>query len=410
LLRRSLVVPLLFALAACAVAPEPRKREFKTTEELAQIGSGRLPPPPPLPEPPAPPDLGPLLKADDGAVERIRTGDSLSISVRESPELSVSKARVGRAGTILLPMLGEVHVVGKTRVELADEIRGLLSQREYMRQPEVWVEILFEECRHVLVLGRVNHPGSFSLPVDTRLSILQLMALAGGLATGTTDLEADGSAIRLVRTIGGDKKIFRLSFDQIVEREQLERNVLLEPDDLIFVPPKKEMFIFGSVERPGGFPLADGSRLSVEEALALAGGFRSSAEHEFVTLIRRGPTGVEAYHVSLDPGRRSPTMVTANDTLIATDRQSSRVYIIGQVASSGSHLLDEQGLTVTKLIALAGGFKPNAAGNDVLLIRVTPTGKQNYVVHAQKILDEGRPEDDPELLPGDMVWVPERIF
>jgi polysaccharide export outer membrane protein len=236
------------------------------------------------------------------------------------------------------------------------------------------------------------------------------MALAGGLATGKNDLEADGSAIRIVRTIKGEKKIFRLSFDQIVEREQLERNILLEPDDVIFVPPKKEMFIFGSVERPGGFPLADGSRLSVEEALALAGGFRSSAEQEFVTLIRRGPTGVEAYHVSLDPSRRSPTMVTANDTLIATDRQTSRVYILGQVATSGSHLLEEKGLTVTKLIALAGGLKPTAAGNDVLLIRVTPAGKQNYVVRAQKILDEGRPEDDPELLPGDMVWVPERIF
>jgi protein involved in polysaccharide export with SLBB domain len=351
------------------------------------------------------------LRASKKPLDQFRPGDVVSVTVRDEPELSVQKLRVRPDGVLRLPWLGEVKVSGKTRKELQELLEESLS-RKYVKSADVTVELHADECRRVYVLGRVSRPGTLTLPVDERVTLVQVVALAGGFLTGRADLEADPTAIRLIRTINGQRKAFRLSFDTIVEREQLDQDVLIEPEDEIYVPPKKELHIFGSVHNPGTFALADGSRLSIDEALSLAGGFSGAADRAHVTLIRRDASGsAESYRVNmLDEKIRATTQVTASDTIIVSDQQRRRVFVLGDVGRQGSYELDEEGLTVTKILALAGGLSKVADGDAVRLYRATAEGRKVYRVPVNTIMRRNELENDPVLIPGDLIFVPESFF
>ncbi|MBI3724640.1 SLBB domain-containing protein [bacterium] len=366
----------------------------------------------PLLAPPPPPDnLEDLMGKDESIVERMRVGDVVSVQVREEPELSQAKARVGRDGILRLPWLGRLEVLGKTRAQVEADITQLL-QKDYVNKADVSVELIPEECRKIYVLGRVARPGVLTLPVDRRLTLLQVIALAGGLATAKLDLEADASAIQLIRVINGKRRTFTLSFDQILDRQQLEREIFIDPEDVIYIPPKKELYVFGSVIRPGAFPLNAESRLTIDEALSLAGGFGPVAERDRVTVIRRAATGgANSYQVDMrDEKQRATAQVTANDTIIVADRQVRRVYVLGLVERSGAFEIDERGLTVIKALALAGGLKRIADGNNTLLLRATPQGRIKRRILVDKIIKDGDLEKDPPLVPGDIIYVPEGFF
>ncbi|MEZ0229567.1 MAG: SLBB domain-containing protein [Planctomycetota bacterium] len=369
-----------------------------------------LPPPPALPPPAPAPDLKDLRGTGDSQT-KLRANDVVSVLVRDEPELSVARARVTREGALRLPWLGELKVVGLTRGELQARLEEKIK-RTLVRAPDVAVELISEECRRCYVLGRVTRPGLFPLPVGRRPSLVEVIALAGGFTTSKSDLEADPSAIRLIRSIQGTRKTFRISFEEIVEREKLDDDVTIEPDDVIFVPPKRELYIFGSVTRPGSFPLSDGSRLSIDEVLSLAGGFGPTAERNRITVIRHSAsTSAESYHVNMaDERQRATVQVTANDTIIVGDRQTRRVFVIGNVGRQGSFELDEKGLTVVRILAIAGGLNKVADGDAVRLLRATPEGRKIFRVPVNSIIKENRTEDDPILVPGDIIFVPESFF
>ncbi len=369
----------------------------------------KLPPPPPLPPPTPLQDLSELRAVKP--LDTLRVGDVVSVIVRDEPDLSVQKVHVSREGTLRLPWLGEVQAGGKTRRALRELLEDRL-RRGYVKTAEVQVDLISEDCRKVYVVGRVEHPGMFSIPADQRLTLVQVIALAGGFNTQRGDLEADPDAIRIIRAIDGQKKTFRVSFETIVEREQLEQDVPIEPDDVIYVPPKRELRVFGSVQRPGTFPLADGSRLTADEVLSLGGGFSPTADRSKVTLIRHGASGAtESYQINLaDEKARATPNIQSTDTVIVSDQQVRRVFVLGNVARPGAFELEEKGLTVLKLIALAGGLNRIADGDAVRLLRTTSEGRKVYRVPLNSIIRNNDTENDPVLVPGDVIFVPESFF
>ncbi|HZV01855.1 MAG TPA: SLBB domain-containing protein [Planctomycetota bacterium] len=406
-MRSASSLALAILLSGCFSAEDytPDKVPKPTDAALGQS------PPPVLPPPVPPQDLS-ELRSSKVPLDQLRVGDVLSITVRDEPELSLQKARVRPDGMLRLPWMGEIKVAGKTRRELQTTLEETLT-KGYVKSADVTVELHADECRRVYVLGRVARPGTLTLPIEERITLVQLVALAGGFTTAHGDLEADPTAIRLIRTINGQRKEFRVSFETIVEREQLDQDVFIEPGDEIYVPPKKELHIFGSVRNPGTFALADGSRLSIDEALSLAGGFSGSADRAHVTLIRHGDTSgsAEAYRVNLlDDKVRAATQVTASDTIIVSDQQRRRVFVLGNVGRQGSYELDEEGLTVTKCLALAGGLTRIADGDAVRLYRATPEGRKVYRVPVNTIMRKNQLENDPVLIPGDLIFVPESFF
>lgn len=361
--------------------------------------------PPPLP--PAVLKSDPPPSSPSGAY-RLRPGSQIQVHVAQSTALS-GKVRIGTDGQIYLPFLGRLVAAGLTPTGLARELERVLDKRGYVRDPQVNVALV-ESSEKVYLLGRVNKPGVYDLPVGRRLRFSQAIAVAGGLYSGP-GARPDPSAIRLIREVDGKRQTYRLSFVEISVGGRLDLDVELQPGDVIWIPQQQNLFVFGSVLRPGGFPLQEGNRLGVEEVLALAGGFNNNASRERVLLVRRQQGGVRTYRLPSDPVRRARVELTAGDTIVVPARGLRRVFVLGAVGKQGGIPLDEDDLTVTKALALAGGLNRIAAGNSVQLIRRGPDGKKRvYPVPVGQIIEDGQIEKDPILEPGDIIWVPESFL
>lgn len=106
---------------------------------------------------------------------RLGSGDKISITVFDEPELSVSKVRLSDAGTVSYPMLGEINVLGLTVSQLEQLVTGKLKGK-YLVDPQVSVSI--DEYRQFYVNGMVKKPGGF--PYQPGLTVRQAVSLAGG--------------------------------------------------------------------------------------------------------------------------------------------------------------------------------------------------------------------------------------
>lgn len=118
-----------------------------------------------------------------------------------------------------------------------------------------------------------------------------------------------------------------LTANEIAEalRLRLQDGYLREPSVSVFVKEygSKKVFVLGEVQRPGTFPFTAG--MNIVEAITLAGGFKDSANTNYVIVTRHGPAGDqripvpvekitegEATNLSLKPG----DIVFVPDTLL----------------------------------------------------------------------------------------------
>lgn len=118
----------------------------------------------------------PLVAAVESGMSNyhLGAGDTISVYVYDEKELSVEKARLSDAGTVFVPMLGEIKVSGMTVSELESTVvKGL---KTYLVNPRVTVSI--EQYRDIFVNGQVYKPGSF--PYQPGLTVLKAIAIAGG--------------------------------------------------------------------------------------------------------------------------------------------------------------------------------------------------------------------------------------
>ncbi len=103
-------------------------------------------------------------------------------------------------------------------------------------------------------------------------------------------------------------------------------------------------------------------------------------------------------------------------TITVEEYTPREVSIQGQIKSPSRYALPiEQTMTVLELVTRAGGFTDTAKGTAVNVTRINPDGsKQVFTVDVESIIkgrDKAKAEDSSLLLmPGDIVYVPERLF
>jgi polysaccharide export outer membrane protein len=156
----------------------------------------------------------------------IGPGDVLSIDIWKEPELS-KQVSVRLDGKISLPLVNDIDAAGLTSAELRNQLTE--KYKDFVDFPEISVTVVQSNSKKIYILGKVTNPGEY--PLQKYMTVVQAISLAGGLAQW-----ADSSDVKLIRKIRGTERTFRVDYDAIVSGEDSSQNVLLQPDDTIFVP------------------------------------------------------------------------------------------------------------------------------------------------------------------------------
>jgi polysaccharide export outer membrane protein len=163
--------------------------------------------------------------------------DRLRIAVYQEDDLSVI-SRVDAKGTVNLPLVGEIAIAGKTVSEAQKIIEAAYQTGRYLKNPQVTINIEEYAPRVVSIQGMVRNPGSYPLPIEATMTVLELVTKAGGL----TDT-AKGTAITVTRlTTDGKKTVFNVDIESLIRgREKAkasDNSLILLPGDIVYVPER----------------------------------------------------------------------------------------------------------------------------------------------------------------------------
>ena len=334
----------------------------------------------------------------DTSEYRIGSGDVVRITVWGHEDLS-KDYQVDEAGFVLFPLLGRVEARGATVGALA----ALLTERlgkDYLVDPQVFVTVKEYQSQRVQVLGEAQKPGLFYL--TGRTTLVEVLSRAGGLTSYA------GREVLIVRG-GGEatppRAVLRANLEKLQAGDTSE-DLRLENGDIVIVPRAQSAFFFvlGEVRSAGAFTLTN--RMTVLDAVTMAGGFSDRASTSAVRLIRRSADGrQETRVVNLsDAGSADGTVALQDGDTVMVPR-AGVFFVLGETRSTGAFPL-QTNTTLLDAVSIAGGFSDRAAASEIKVIRRNGTGKQDTVV--VNLSDANSPDAALALQDGDTVLVPRR--
>ncbi len=163
--------------------------------------------------------------------------DRLRIAVYQEDDLS-SIVRIDANGEVNLLLVGEVKVAGLTVREAQKVIEDAYRDGRFLRNPQVIITVEEYAPREVAIEGQVRNPGRYPLPIESTMSVIDLVTKAGGL----TDI-AKGGAVTITHITPEGKKITTtVDVDSIIKgKAQAKANdttLQLQPGDIVYVPER----------------------------------------------------------------------------------------------------------------------------------------------------------------------------
>jgi polysaccharide biosynthesis/export protein len=233
-------------------------------------------------------------------------GDVIKVSVFKNPDLMLD-ARVSEAGTIGFPLLGSVPVAGLTLPAAERKIAQLLKDGGFVLNPQVNILLTTAVGNQVAVLGQVNRPGRY--PIEgAGGNLTGMLAQAGGIASTGADV--------VIVTGQRNGKPFRREID-IVNMSlngSVADDIELRGGDTLFVNRSPMFYIYGQVQRPGGYRLEKG--MTVMQALADGGGMTGKGTSRGIVLHRRDASGkVKESGTSLDEDVRDQDVIYVKESV-----------------------------------------------------------------------------------------------
>jgi polysaccharide export outer membrane protein len=140
------------------------------------------------------------------------------------------------SGELEVPYYGLVSAVGKTSRQLAQEIKALLEQKLYYRATVILAVELVNRTRSsgkVYVTGQVRNKGGFDIPAGESLTVSKAILNAGGFSDFS-----DKRNVKLIRKTADGTKTFEINVLEIWEKGKLEKDLPVQPNDLIVVPAR----------------------------------------------------------------------------------------------------------------------------------------------------------------------------
>jgi polysaccharide export outer membrane protein len=240
----------------------------------------------------------------------IESGDILSITVWDHPELAGTGAAVAGAsaiagvdpgaattpspgfvvdheGMIQFPYAGNIKVSGLTE----EQARSLLSNKlaHYIKKPKVTLRVQSYRSKRIYIDGEVKAPGLQAIN-DIPMTLVEALNRAGGMLP-----TADQSQISLSRS----GTTYRINLPQMVQKGINPANILLANGDVVRVMSRDEnkIFVSGEVISPRALTMHNG-RLTLNEALGESGGINPlSGDSGQVYVVRKSATEPIVYRL-----------------------------------------------------------------------------------------------------------------
>jgi polysaccharide export outer membrane protein len=268
-------------------------------------------------------------------------------------------------------------------------------------------------------------PASLFLPYDPSSFRLSVGDVVDVSVFGFEDTVA-------VTPIAPDGKVYYLFMDGIpaagrtpaeVARDIEHNLVRLFNQPSVSVLPRQfarnRFLALGKLVYPGTYPLE--SSLTLRQALARAGGlaqgiYRGStiqlASLKDSYLLRAGERVSVNFELLVNRNDASQDIyVRPGDIIYIASGLGQEVYLMGAVSEQKTAAYTD-GMTLVQLVSgssdRGGGYRPDARLSQVLILRGALNDPNAIEVNLARIL-QGR-EPDVALLPGDIVYIPEKPF
>jgi polysaccharide biosynthesis/export protein len=160
----------------------------------------------------------------------LRAGDLLELQYRYTPELNQT-VTVLPDGYVNLNLIGDLRVSGLTLAQAHDLILDKIRAR--LNDPELNLILKEFQKPYVVVAGEVGRPGRLDLREDT--TAMQAILLSGGFTQA-----AQTGQVLLFRKINTEEAEIRvLHLSKLRTTADLERDIVLQPGDMLLVPRDK---------------------------------------------------------------------------------------------------------------------------------------------------------------------------
>ena len=359
-------------------------------------------------------------------------------------------------GGLFVPKVGAVQIGGLRLREAHKAIADAF--RQTVRVGKIHVELGQPRQFPVSVVGMVMEPGIRQTSGVERVG--ELIRKAGGLVNVAssrnilvikTGIDADSAVELGERAQQGDTR----ELESMTSRVDLglygatglsRYNPFIEDGDVVLVPARMgQIAAREAVQRPGFFEFVEGDRIS--DLLTLALGPAPSHDPDNAFLFRYREDSKTRYTRRIDiegilQGQEEADLpLQAGDWIVLRRltgyHERSTVQIVGEVMLPGFHVVDEDGTSLSEVIALAGGFTPEAALSEARVVRLreevvddpeferirfippadrTEDENQYFIMKSRErpgemvvdfvALEAGDESQDIELLPGDIIAVP----
>ncbi len=160
----------------------------------------------------------------------IGPGDTLSVFVYQSPELSVPSLPVRPDGEISLPLVPDIQASGRTPTELASKIQDRL--KKFVHEPNVSVLVQTFAGpfnRQIRVIGEATEP--VALPYRDGMTLLDVMIATKGLTR-----YAAGNSAKIIRQANGKRAVIPVHLADLLNDGDIRQNVPMTPGDTLIIP------------------------------------------------------------------------------------------------------------------------------------------------------------------------------
>ncbi len=253
----------------------------------------------------------------------LRPNDQILLRTN-AEELNEKPFRIDADGNVNMPLLGRLHAGGMTVQDLENDLTQRL--REYIREPQVIINITQFSSEPVFFVGAFRAPGIYGLQ-GTR-TLLEMLTQIGGFQPNASrhlkiTRRAEYGAIPLPNAVEDPaRKIstVEISRGSLTEAVNPAEDIVLQPYDVISVEHAEEVYVSGEVGKTGAFELGERESISVAQVLTMAGGFNRDAARGKVRILRpilntnrRAPIEVDVKRIF--EGKANDVPLLPNDIL-----------------------------------------------------------------------------------------------